>query len=64
MLTFLIPKKTKEKTYEPPHPNEIRKILKKMTHCPHCHFLIFDNYWSKDIENPNVKLCPTCGCKI
>ena len=45
-------------------PGEIRKAIKNMTRCFHCHFLIFDNYWSSEVEKSNIKLCPTCGHKL
>ena len=58
-------KKPNLKYFEPVFENktEIKNILQNLPRCPHCHFLIFDNYWSGDLENVNVKLCPTCGEK-
>ena len=47
--------------YEPPSPGEIRQMINKLSRCSNCHFLIFDNYWSPDIEKSNIKACPTCG---
>lgn len=76
-LTNLITKKNK-KDFEPlidtsnekfpnyriPSACQIRKTLHNLSRCPNCHFLIFDNYWSNDIENPKSKVCTTCGYKI
>ncbi len=72
LLEVIVPKKAKQRhfeplfdtRYEPPSPGEIRKSLEKLSHCSHCHFLIFDNYWSNEIDNKNTRLCPTCGNKI
>ncbi|MBI3591438.1 MAG: hypothetical protein HY094_08710 [Candidatus Melainabacteria bacterium] len=50
--------------YEPPSPGEIRQMVKKLSRCGNCHFLIFDNYWLDDVEKNNIKLCPTCGYKL
>jgi len=54
----------KNKDYRMPSPKEIKDITKRLTRCSKCHFLIFDNYWTDDIENVSIKLCPTCGMKI
>jgi predicted RNA-binding Zn-ribbon protein involved in translation (DUF1610 family) len=55
----------KYKTYIPQAPREIRKMIKSLSKCPNCNFLIFDNYWSDDIEKPVTKnVCPTCGNKF
>ena len=43
---------------------EIKKALKNITRCSHCQFLIFDNYWTGEIENRKMKVCTTCGWKI
>lgn len=64
---FLTTKKKKKsfpQDYSVPSPTEIRASIKNMTSCPKCKFLIFDNYWSHDIENGSERLCPTCGCKL
>lgn len=45
-------------------PNEIRESINKLSKCPKCHFLIFDNYWSPSLENHGLKICPTCGNKF
>ena len=65
------PKNGKSNFFEPvlskkdmPSPGEIRKMIKNMTRCSHCQFLIFDNYWSNETPKSNVKLCPTCGYKL
>ncbi len=47
-----------------PTPGEIRKTIKKLSRCSNCHFLIFDDYWTDEVEKSNVKMCPTCGHKI
>ena len=54
----------KHEHYIPPSPNEIRRMTEKLSRCPHCQFLIFNNYWASDVENISAKLCPTCGCKV
>ena len=51
-------------SYKLPTPNEIRDQVEKMTSCPKCQFLIFENYWTDEIENRSNKLCPTCGYKL
>ena len=43
---------------------EVRETLKKLHHCPNCQFLIFDNYWTDELEKREIKVCPTCGWKI
>lgn len=55
---------SKYENYKPPKPSEIRKMTEKMSRCPKCHFLIFDNYWANDIENVSERLCPTCGERV
>ncbi|OGI19848.1 MAG: hypothetical protein A3B68_08550 [Candidatus Melainabacteria bacterium RIFCSPHIGHO2_02_FULL_34_12] len=47
--------------YEPPSPGEIRKIVNNLSRCSNCHFLIFENYWSEELNRPAEKLCSTCG---
>lgn len=47
--------------YRPPSPGEIKKMLKTMTRCSNCHFLVFDNYFSGEVEKISSKVCPTCG---
>ena len=74
LLEALKPKNNKSNFFEPlltkyendsfPSPGEIRKSVKNMARCFHCHFLIFDNYWSHEVQKSNVKLCPTCGSKF
>ena len=74
MLTFSPPKfisqlvkknkKFSYKDYKVPSPTEIRESIQKMTSCPKCKFLIFDNYWTSEIETIEVRLCPTCGYKL
>ena len=74
LLETLKPKKNKLSFFEPlltkyennsfPSPGEIRQSIKNLSRCSHCHFLIFDNYWSSEISKSNVKLCPTCGHKM
>ena len=71
LLEALKPKKNKSNFFEPllgkkdmPSPGEIRKMIKNMTRCSHCQFLIFDNYWSNEAQKSNIKLCPTCGYKL
>ena len=51
-------------SYEPPPPGEIKALIKDLSKCPHCHFLIFDNYWSAEIKKNTPQICPTCGNKI
>ena len=76
-LTSLLPKKLKHfeplrtltrkeyESYKPPSANEIRKTIEKLSRCSHCHFLVFDNYWTnKEGEKSNLNLCSTCGHKI
>ncbi len=53
--------KPKIRKQEMPSPGEIRKMIKNMTRCSHCQFLIFDNYWSSETQKSNMKPCPTCG---
>ena len=50
--------------YEPPSPGEIRQVIKKLSRCSNCYFLIFDNYWSDELSHPETKICPTCGHNI
>ena len=74
MLDAIAPKKSKSKYFEPlfendhhhnsPSPGEIRQMVEKLSRCSHCHFLIFDNYWSNEIEQVREKLCSTCGHKL
>lgn len=74
MLTFSPPKifqRKKKKSrllfpskYKLPTANEIRAQAEKLSSCPKCHFLIFDNYWTDEIENRSTRLCPTCGTKL
>ena len=45
-------------------PSEIKQSIKNMSRCSHCHFLIFDNYWSNEVERSNIKVCPTCGSQL
>ncbi len=47
--------------YEPPSPGEIRQVVENLSRCPHCCFLIFDNYWSNEIDHLKSNVCPTCG---
>jgi len=54
----------KYKNYIPQAPREIRKMIQTLSKCPNCNFLIFDNYWSDDIEKNEKKVCPTCGNKL
>ena len=51
-------------TYEPPSPCVIRQAVEKLSRCSNCCFLIFDNYWSNEIEMIDIRVCPTCGHKI
>lgn len=55
---------TKYKKNILPTPNEIRKEISNMQICPRCQFIVFDNYFSDEIENISLKICPTCGYKI
>ena len=64
VIEILMPKKAHENEHKLLSPGEIRRQIEKLSRCPHCHFLIFDNYWSDEIENPNLKVCPTCGYKL
>ena len=74
LIETLKPKKSKSNFFEPlltryendnfPSPGEIRQSIKNMSRCFHCHFLIFDNYWSNEVQKSNVKVCPTCGQKM
>ena len=74
LLEALQPKNNKSDFFKPlltkyendsfPSPGEIRKSVKNMSRCFQCHFLIFDNYWSSEVQKSNVKLCPTCGQKM
>ena len=75
VLTLVLPKKAKTKYFEPlsqskhkhyipPSPGEIRKMTERMSRCSKCHFLIFDNYWTSDVEGVSIKICSTCGNKI
>ena len=50
--------------YAPPSPGDIRQMVEKLSRCSNCHFLIFDNYFSSEVENKSTKLCPTCGHRI
>ena len=50
--------------YKIPTPNEIRSEVQNLRACPKCQFLIFDNYWTDEIENKQNKVCPTCGEKL
>ena len=61
---FFEPLLTKYENNRFPSPGEIRQSVKNMSHCFHCHFLIFDNYWTNEVHKSNVKLCPTCGSKL
>ena len=47
-----------------PSPDQIRQSVKNMMRCTHCHFLIFDNYWSNEVQKSNIKVCSTCGNKL
>ena len=51
-------KNTKLKHFEP------LEIQSNQKHCPKCNFLIFDDYWTGEIENQSVKVCTTCGEKF
>ncbi len=74
LMETLKPKKNKSTLFEPvltkyenntfPSPGKIRQSIKNLSRCSHCHFLIFDNYWSNEVEKSNIKLCPTCGNKV
>ena len=72
ILEVLNPKKGPNKSfeplfntkYEPPSPGAIRQSVEKLSRCSNCCFLIFDNYWSNEIEMIDVRVCPTCGHKI
>ena len=72
LIETLKPKKNKSNFFEPllskhynlPSPGEIKKSLKNMMRCTHCHFLIFDNYWSNEVQKSNMKVCSTCGNKL
>lgn len=64
VLTNLLPNTTKIKNYSPHSPREIRKMIQHLSRCPNCQFLIFDNYWTNDVEKKELKVCPTCGYKI
>lgn len=55
---------SKTRNYEPPTPEEIRKSIAKLSECPKCHFIVFNNYWGNEIEKASARLCPTCGNKI
>ena len=57
------PLESNVENYRPPSPGEIKQMLRNMSRCSHCHFLIFDNYFSGEVEKINSKLCPTCGWK-
>lgn len=50
--------------YEPQLPNEIRQKIQNMKRCSNCQFVIFDNYWTDEVENVSLKVCPTCGVKL
>ena len=56
--------KSKSYKYTPQGPKEIREMIKTMTKCGNCHFVVFDNYWANEIEKKSIKLCPTCGYKL
>lgn len=47
-----------------PSPGEIKQLINKLSRCSNCQFLIFDNYWTDDVKQPNIRLCPTCGYKL
>lgn len=71
MFPSILKKRKKEKRfflsehqYQVQPVSEIREQISKLSSCPKCHFLIFDNYWTDDIENKTGKLCPTCGFKL
>lgn len=72
VIETFTPKKNKSNAFEPiliknarlQTPNEIRKTIKNLLRCGSCHFLVFDNYWSNEIQQSNIKLCPTCGNKM
>jgi len=51
-------------SYNVPSPKDIRKQIERMSHCPNCHFLVFENYWTDEVEEKNLRLCPTCGYKL
>ena len=71
LVSDLIQKKEKKNNskaffnykYQPATPKEIKESIKNLSTCSNCHFLIFDNYWTKEINSLSQKLCPTCGCK-
>lgn len=54
-------KKKSSFTYNVPTPEQIRESINKMSSCPKCHFIVFENYWYTSSEN--IKMCPTCGHK-
>lgn len=55
---------TKSKNHKLPTPKEIRMMTNNLSRCSKCHFLIFDNYFSDEIENVSERLCTTCGHKL
>lgn len=52
------------KKFTIPTPNEIRNEISNMQICPRCQFIIFDNYWTDEVENVMLKVCPTCGYRL
>ncbi len=54
----------KYRQYIPQAPREIRKMIKMLNRCSNCNFLVFDNYWSEDITEKEIKVCPTCGNRL
>lgn len=52
------------KSFRPSTPGEIRKTIEKLSRCPKCQFIIFDNYWSDEIESKSMKVCSTCGERV
>lgn len=53
-----------ENKFDVPSPSQIKKEISNMQICPRCQFIIFDNYWTNEIENITLKVCSTCGYKI
>ena len=47
-----------------PTPYEIKKSLQELNRCCKCHFIIFDDYWTDEIDRSYQKLCPTCGSNL
>lgn len=58
------PLETKNENYQMPSPKEIKDITKRLTRCSKCHFLIFDTYWTDEVESKSIKVCPTCGERV